>query len=66
MHRRARGGKQHAGTQFALIAEALLSRDSQLKRVPLFSVLPRFEVVVRAPETITIVDHQFQVIACAK
>ncbi|XP_005365351.1 ovostatin homolog [Microtus ochrogaster] len=29
-------------------------------------VLPRFEVEVRAPETITIVDHQFQVVACAK
>ncbi|KAK7805043.1 hypothetical protein U0070_021725, partial [Myodes glareolus] len=29
-------------------------------------VLPRFEVEVRAPETITIADHQFQVVACAK
>lgn len=66
MQRRACGGKQQAGTQFALIAEALLSRDSQLKRVPLFSVLPRFEIEVRAPETITIADHQFQVVACAK
>ncbi|XP_057623601.1 ovostatin homolog [Chionomys nivalis] len=28
--------------------------------------LPRFEVEVRAPKTITIVDHQFQVVACAK
>lgn len=54
------------GRGLLLIAEALLSRESQLKRVPLFSVLPRFEVEVRAPETITIADHQFQVVACAK
>ncbi|XP_040593878.1 ovostatin homolog isoform X2 [Mesocricetus auratus] len=29
-------------------------------------VLPKFEVEVSAPETITIADNQFQVVACAK
>lgn len=32
----------------------------------LFPVLPKFEVKVSAPQTITISDDEFQVSACAK
>ncbi|ERE67082.1 putative ovostatin like protein [Cricetulus griseus] len=48
----------------------VIRKQSGMTVVHLFSVnrdvLPKFEVEVSAPETITIADNQFQVVACAK
>ncbi|XP_034368459.1 alpha-2-macroglobulin-like protein 1 [Arvicanthis niloticus] len=48
----------------------VIKKQSEMTAVDHFTVnqyvLPRFEVELTAPETITIADHQFEMVTCAK